>query len=550
MPISYQPAAPVGAFAALARQQNGSQGGVPLSEMYAMEMQAKQQASLQNASLMAQDRQFQDAHADQRAQFAASQNFSPRDQGIAQAQQAAQAQRFQHQIQLNQEELTQGENLRLQRLKQGADAIKQQIADGTVTEDEGKQMLGQLNTPIQVFEARKAASQIKHQDSQNELMQQQIQTQRAVEIRKAKDSEDHLAYSAAAIGKKLEYRIDEQQATPLRAKYSRDFPNLPPEEIEKAVKEELMGQGHFTTWFPDSKGVPTLAKDHPHGTQAAGSAGEGGATGTGTGKGGKGGVPEFDPSRAYHDAEAAVDKMLTAGTINKDDAQAEIQKRYEARKAAHGGYVGEKQAVATAGHPAPFNPNDLSTGSDAQKAQVVKLKDQFAMLPQLGLDPVVSQKVSHDINTAIKLVGQYADKDGRMDGERVPPIVKRELERINKRLSTLAPPPTAGVPSGPMTMEQRQALAQKLQDRASGAQQAGPDAGPQKPGSVWIPPHEVSEPGTGKRVQIPGGFVPEAAVPQVGETTGERRRRYLSQGLDRLRKSVTGEGPSISMGDY
>ena len=110
MPITFEAPGPIGAIESAARQGGG---GGSISEMYAAEMAAKQQSAMMNAQLMARDREGRDAQSVQQAQFAASRQFSPRDEGMAVAAMAQQQQRVGLQMQANQQEMSAAENMRL-----------------------------------------------------------------------------------------------------------------------------------------------------------------------------------------------------------------------------------------------------------------------------------------------------------------------------------------------------------------------------------------------------------------------------------------------------
>lgn len=430
MPISFEAPGPIGAIVGINRLGNG-QG---LAEQYGAEMQARNAAAQQNAARMQQDRMAANGQMQQRDQFVAQNAYSPRDQGQAQSQMALQQQHAQLQSQLQQEDFNHADGVRLSQLNQAKASIIQQESDGQISIPERDQMLTQLYTGdrgISVLDNRQKATQAKAQQQHIEQIKQQMRLQAEDSESKGKLEEQRLAYSAASIQGKLTQVPDPGESSRLQQEYQRQFPDMAPADVAKHVKDELIAGGKFSTYYPDKNGVPTLVKDSPHGaTGAAASDG-----GEGSGKGKASSAPVFDPSRAYHDAEGAVDKLVSAEKIKPEDAQKEIDKRFEARKAAHAQYAGDQAEAKMAGKPRPFNPHSPDEGTEAQKGKVAEFQQNLAALPKLGLPPDLEFKASHAINEAIRLTGQYSDEKGRMDNAK--PIVKHRLAEIKKTLDAI-----------------------------------------------------------------------------------------------------------------
>lgn len=447
MPISFEQPGP-------GRVYNSNQQA--LSEQYAAQTQQNTQLALANASRMQQDRQAANGAMQQRDQFAAQNAYSPRDQGQAQAQMALQAQHGQIQSQLQQEDFSHGDDVRLSQLNQAKASIVQQQADGQISIPERDQMLTQLYTGdrgINVLKNRQEATQAKLQDQHIQQIKQQMQLQAEDSESKGKLEEQRLAYSAAALTGKLSQVPDAGEMTKRVAEYQRQFPDMPPADIAKHARDELITEGKYSTWYPDKSGVPTLAKDSPHGM--TGAAARGGDSGEGDegGKKGKGGAPQFDPSHAWGEAEKSVGESIKAGEA-VGDRNAEVQKRYDARQAAHDRYFGDKAAARQAGKPMPFNPHDPKAGTDDQKAKVVDLQADQSNLRNLGLPPDRQFRASQIMSEIIKITGNHSDEKGMLNNAK--PIVKDRVEKLKNELKAIvgSSPAAAGPP---MTKEQRYA---------------------------------------------------------------------------------------------
>lgn len=85
------------------------------------------------------------------------------------------------QVDMLQQELSQGEKLRLQKLQQAKAYVQEQVDAGQLTASEGADLMTQLNTGINPLVNRQARSQMLHQEMQNKLLQEQAAKQAAMD---------------------------------------------------------------------------------------------------------------------------------------------------------------------------------------------------------------------------------------------------------------------------------------------------------------------------------------------------------------------------------
>jgi hypothetical protein len=110
-------------------------------------------------------------------QGAAQQFAAQRDQYAAQVAAQQQQQRFQLQAELQATELTQAEQMRMQRLQHARTAVQADVDAGRLTPEEGADLVTQINTGLNPLQNRQAAAQVRHQEAQDRLLQEQANRQ-------------------------------------------------------------------------------------------------------------------------------------------------------------------------------------------------------------------------------------------------------------------------------------------------------------------------------------------------------------------------------------
>ena len=107
-----------------------------------------------------------------------------REQELAQQRQfQAQEMQARHAMQLDlmQQELSQGEKLRLQKLKSAKAHVQEQVESGSLTAQEGADLMTQLDTGINPLVNRQARSAMMHQEVQNKLLMEQAAKQASMD---------------------------------------------------------------------------------------------------------------------------------------------------------------------------------------------------------------------------------------------------------------------------------------------------------------------------------------------------------------------------------
>lgn len=571
MPITFEAPGPVGAIVGINRI--GQSSGPSIAEQYSAEMQRGQAFALQNAARMQQDREHQDANLEGQQQFAASRAYSPRDAGMAQAAMAENQQRAQMQQQMQQAEFNHSDGQRLAELNQGKNDIMKQFDSGQINPAERDQMLLQLHTGqrgINVLQLRKEATDQKYQQQHIDQVKQQMKLAAEDSESKGKLEEARLAYSTASLNGKLKEVPHQSVVNELSAQIARDLPDMSPAEVKAEAERQAIAGGHSDTFYPDSKGVPTLVKRDWHGQQVRGEAGPGVPSGqtAGASSRGGGGMKEFNPLEARKEANKEARELAKDGHIKGDEITAKSNEIFNQHLQDHQEYQGSLAQGRAAGKPAPFDLGNPQSGTPQQRKTVLGLQEFMSKLPSLGLDPRVEAQVSHKIQEAQRLTAQWARPDGSM--EAAPPHVKKRLEDIDKLIKGIPAQRQQGPAAGtnwqpgqrPGNSDQqneaaiaaKQAQAAKLQ-AAGGLAQPTAMPAPQEvpPGQVVLPAHEAVDPHTGARTRVPARLIPAELAPKPGprpEQFPSRGARYFSQGWDRLRGSLSGEQRAISFEDY
>lgn len=445
MPVTFEPAQP---FAPAISSYYGSamQNDADAPRLLAAQ-QANREFALRAAALAQQGggggggrggggSDIQDAinHRDdaqrQSDQFNAQLNTGvQRDQYEAQSQANLQQSRFELQAQLQDVELSQQEKMRLQRLKNAKGAV---LADPTLTDEEKSNLSLQLDTGINPMDER-------------------IKTQKLAQEKLLKESmvEDNNAKAALALqqlkgmGKNFEDRGQWNPDPTALAKESATikelYPNLSDDEVKQQAIAETIRNGAGKQMIMDSKGNFTEA-DHGRGrtTSVTGAAG-GTAGGEGTTK--ERPAPVFDAVHAYDSAEKSV--SADPG-IKPEDREAEIEKRYQARKKAFtesaAEFSGAKKEAGAADKPAPFDYRDPKAGTDEQKVKIMRFQTAIGELAKrTDLDPVVQQKVSQALQQAMDLTARFSAPNGQLD-KSAPTAVKHKLEELKRFIQSVPDP--------------------------------------------------------------------------------------------------------------
>lgn len=382
---------------------------------------------------MAQDRNFRDTQQQQQGEFAASRYYSPRDEGQARAQMAEQQQRAQLQAQIQQEDFSHADNVRLSELKQGQNEILKQADQGQITGAERDRMLLQLRTGgrgINVLNDRQQQTQIKHQDLVNKQIKQATQLALEDSESKGKLEEARLAYSTAALQGKLKFVPNDQAMAEMRAQILRDVPGTPPDLVDKIATEELQRQGRGQQMFTNEKGVPQVVKaEHLP-------AGEGGDSHGGRGQGPR----EFDTTAAMKEAIHSTQKMLTDGVIKPEEAAAKRQELFDAFEQAHAAHQDKQGQAKAAGNPAPFDLSNPTAASPKQLQQLSTYKDKVAEYGnRTDLPPDVRQKAMQAVQSASRISAAWSGPDGAL-AKKTPKYARDAFDAANKFLENLPKP--------------------------------------------------------------------------------------------------------------
>lgn len=190
MPISFEPQGPYNPAVSSAYGAAQEYDRLaPLLQQHALANQQMQfQAQQAQAHLAAQavqgaaDRQAQaDMQAKQlsqrRQEFMASQGVSPRETFQAQAALDQQREHAELQNWLQQREFSNADDMQLRKYNQGVSAVQEGLANGTLTQEQANAALFQLKTHIDPLEMKQKASQQKHLDLQNNMLNQQAAQQ-------------------------------------------------------------------------------------------------------------------------------------------------------------------------------------------------------------------------------------------------------------------------------------------------------------------------------------------------------------------------------------
>ncbi len=125
-----------------------------------------------------------------------------------------QAQHAQLQDQLASNQLSRGEQLRLQRLQEARGSIQDMVNSGSLTADEGRNALMEIQTGINPLQQRQQRSQQQHLELQNQLLQRQTaqfdQLQREREQYRSQSAQDHLETVTMDDGQDYQFHRDEQ----------------------------------------------------------------------------------------------------------------------------------------------------------------------------------------------------------------------------------------------------------------------------------------------------------------------------------------------------
>lgn len=467
MPISFEQPGP-------GRVYNSNQQA--LSEQYAAQTQQNTQLALANASRMQQDRQAANGAMQQRDQFAAQNAYSPRDQGQAQAQMALQAQHGQIQSQLQQEDFSHGDDVRLSQLNQAKASIVQQEADGQISIPERDQMLTQLYTGdrgINVLKNRQEATQTKAQQQHIDQMQSQMQIAEAAEKRKAAADDDTREFNAAKIQGKVKevphaYKVEE-----FAKQIAKDLPNWTPQQVRAEAEDQARAGGHFSTFYINEKGVPIHAKeiDAARQQQMVGQDGEPATGGKGKSAGATA-VKDFDTLTARSKANADAHKLASEGLLPADQIGKKSQELYDQFRSDHQAHIDEGQQSKTNRKAAPFDVADPATGTPQQRKAIDRIdvtKQQVNDRADLPGD--VKFAAIHQLNTAARLQAKWSLPNGALD-PKTPAHVHKELANIDKFIKSIPaigpqsapaqPPQQAAQPAAPPPNQWGQGVGQDL----------------------------------------------------------------------------------------
>ncbi len=175
---------------------------------------------------------------------------------------------------LSQGQLSQAEEMRLQRMNQGIAAVQDQIDSGELEEDDGNELIGQLRTGIDPLQRRQAQAHLQGQELANKQREAQIKndfaTQQAHNTLNARSLNDRsVIVEDPVIRAQAEEEYD--TANPEDA-YLMQLPDLDPaqrQEIqdrrEQAIKSQVRARGGHTHWIETQPG--RFARSEPTAAQ-------------------------------------------------------------------------------------------------------------------------------------------------------------------------------------------------------------------------------------------------------------------------------------------
>lgn len=483
MPIRYETPAPItaGTLQSIAGAAQGAAGGGGGGDarLQAAVLQAAVGQQQAQADFALRNMMFNQGQELEAAQFAASRQYSPRDAGMAQAEMAQQQQRAQLQAWLNQEELSQGEALRLQRLKQGEVAVKEQLAQGVITENEAYQMIGQMRmgpAGVQALEARKTLTQIKAMELEQKQVEQRIKFAEETQQRAA-------TFRAKGFAERVALFPDPGMVADVQAELAQDarFVNLPPEVQKAIVHDTVRKRGGLIKMYEKQPG-----QFEP--LPGSGSAGDGKAKSAAdlAAEEQKGAVEDWERAHKVAQREAQM-KAGKEGAISVEEVRKAAQEHFDYLQGIRRRGQGGQQQQAPAAKP--FNPNSMEDANDEQRARVGQINSDIERVKtHKGLEPAARDQLMQDLAELRSLWGKYGSKAGLQQraaaGDRQAVADLQVWQFVDRRILQNLPPDLR-----PKSKEQQAA---EMAEAAKGMMRrffSGPQA-PQGQGGEpqWLPP--------------------------------------------------------------
>lgn len=453
--------------------------------------QRDRQFALQQAQVQNQIEQSQRHQQLQEAQFFAGQEPSQRDLWLGQQQQQAQEQRVKLHADLQQMELTQKEEMRLQQMKS---AIADVQADTSLSQEEKDDFSLQLKTGIDPLQQRKARSAIAHQEQQDQLLEEQAAKQSQITAK-------HAAFQA----KSLPERIVKVQH---------------PDTGESVYMFEE-SPGHWGTWPPKGKGA---------------GAGEGAA---------KGQMTEAQWSQAYGSVVKEVDARLKA------EAMARAKAKDEGDAGAVGGAINAAQgttresmiddALRRRGLATTLQEHQSRGGKPAggqpspDRPQMPQADQEAAGRPQMEVprvpfDPRSGKKLTAEQSA---IVGDFVKVRREIADRITDPAQKQKYQGAIDELQSLYQ--SAGSTAA-MTPEEKQRAAELIGVIRSAPDQAWrkDEAGQER---VELRPKQAEN-----AKYYAGNFLPALSVPKLKDEL-ERTRESIRETRKRLLQEYEGRSP-------
>ena len=253
MPIVYETPAPVSAYGALGElQERASQRRAAAENAMAAAARGSGGGNSGGGGDSIQDAiNNRDAMQFRQVVQNDAGNFTARDAGMVQAQHDQQISRFRLEAELSQTQLTQQENMRLQRMKNAVGEISN---DPTLADDEKAALITQLRTGINPLEHRASMGKLQAEQAMKEAQAEHYQAQASLDIQRMK------AMASGAEGRDT-FLPDPKALAEIVADIKENHPYagyLPDEAITEMAKQEAIRQGLGTRGIiqPDGKFEP------------------------------------------------------------------------------------------------------------------------------------------------------------------------------------------------------------------------------------------------------------------------------------------------------
>lgn len=302
--------------------------------------QRDQQMAMQYA--MHQDSlAMQGAHlAEQRRQFNASREVSPRDSWEAQA-------RVQSALAINQGQLSQAENMRLQRLQSSLSQVDDALSRNQITPEEAQEMRYHIQGIMSPLQVRHAQAQVQMQNQQIQHMQMMNQIQQV-----ALNQNDQVR--ANGLGSLVQPFYNDTLRAPMEAEVRQDLgPDATPQMIQAETHRRLRDtpggilaygiprltpQGTHVEWVaPGDLGIGGVSGGHTRGQGGQGSQSSGSQSGSRTG----GGQTQLSPQSEQHLFDSATRMAGTAPVAPAANATPERMQTWQQEMDRYHNLIGE-----------------------------------------------------------------------------------------------------------------------------------------------------------------------------------------------------------------